>query len=691
MPASAEGRHSSYVDLFAPPDEQRQGVFGLCCALSANARYIEAALERFTGLGPQARARGGQLAIVLLTDPRDPRLPPIAGLEQGHPHRWPEKTELLHAKVALLGFGPSRTGEPDFLRLVVSTGNWTLGAANHELNLVWTCELRLGTRSADARDAERDLRQTARFFRALLSDAAGGNGYYALPRAAQQRVDALLARCGLTSEDDRAAADARDARFISTLTAPPAAKSSAPSTFLKGSIGRQVIRSFERRGVPRGEATRGRNLLFCGSGFFENAREGESGPPEVLTRLCAELQEAKVLAQTLKPEDRWLAVNPETAGAVGVWLSATDEDALDWTICRPWRSAEEGRRGKGGSGEPARLHAKYVFVGRCGERCTSGLLYLGSGNLSLQGFALSPGANGNVEAGVVLETEDMDERILCASLGIHPEEEAALEDFDVERTGEEAETKPELQQRPPPLVGLTWDAQQSKLALEWLAGEDREGCELRWGAVVIPIDATAETVAVPPEAPRVGRVNLLRGNERWELSVFTAAGDYCRPPAERRGFDEVLARLADFPGQAWDDEAEEPARRGDGGDDGDRPPFQSHGEDETEELRRAREAFPIHRAMALVEALAEGNQRVEAGQMPDWVAHLRQVLLEELQPEAAKAFASLGWNVLAPLHAEPGFAPRAPTSDYEVLLREVEAAWATPARPLLPSDGGRMP
>lgn len=671
----------SLTEVFEPPDASPCGILALACGFSADELFLRAALDRFTGLSARGRSSRGDVDLVLLTDPSRPHIADSAGLLHVFPeHRqhWPFRAEMMHAKVALLAFGPARAGDPDCFRLVVSTGNWTMSAANESIDLVWTCELSAAA-IEDSSDAAADVRAAATFFRQLVFGPRG-RGFYAVDPVMKHRIDDLLSRAeGLAKR----APEQPGPRFISTLV--PGVPIGKGTFGQVASLAEQVVARFAARGKPFRNA-----LLVCGSGFFENPSSGPATEPDVLEDLVARLKTANVIPQR-GCKKKWLVVNPQMAGAVGPWVRGTAQDDLDWELCKPQHPDYPDRGG-------VFLHAKYVCVtsssddGRCGE----GLLYLGSGNLSRRGFTLAPvpagseDAAGNIEAGVVIDlSRDLDEDTLCDLLGIHREDLLVPDDFPAE--SESAEPLTRTDAVPPPVLALSWDDEARTLTPHWLDdGPARPACTVKLGDRAFELGEGA--LQVDGAEPPPGQACLKSAERCWTIPVYGADGRLCHPPAKPQPFDEVLELLRDFPSSPEEDDAEE---ENDGVLSGSgETPWLSDGSAvvgcgqgpetlDTEALQDARRRYPIHRAMALVETVADQSQRIEKGQIPDWVAHLRRVLLSQTDPETVAALRDLGVNFLAPLRME-GFAP--PGDDkalFAALVQDIESAWQLTGLPAL--------
>ena len=63
----------SLAQLFEPPD-QHEGVFGWLCGYSADAGFLEDAVERFSGLTQARRAHEGRVMLAVMLDPGNPQI-----------------------------------------------------------------------------------------------------------------------------------------------------------------------------------------------------------------------------------------------------------------------------------------------------------------------------------------------------------------------------------------------------------------------------------------------------------------------------------------------------------------------------------------------------------------------------------------------------------------------------------------
>lgn len=329
--SAPEETRPSLLNLFAAPGN-RKGVFGLVCGLSADEQFMNSALDSFTGRSKPQRLYFGDISLALFYDIHNKPLQGVPGLYNPSPGgNMPEKIACMHAKVALLGFGESAAGQPDYYRLIVSTGNWTKEAVNNSINLVWFCDYDANQKEGQEQEAK-DINEAVLFWQQLLGVNNGKSGYYQLDDLVRERIEAFL---GAIARAIPAPGTGYTPRFISNLLDGKGAV--IPGAFQADSMGAQVIQRFN-------EAGQRRNFIICGSGFFEQAATGDKiGEPEVIQNLLGNLPLTK------KPE-RWLVVNPGTCGAAGPWMRSIF-DTTDWVLCSP-KHPEIDK-------SPYNFHAKY--------------------------------------------------------------------------------------------------------------------------------------------------------------------------------------------------------------------------------------------------------------------------------------------------------------------------------------------
>ncbi len=652
----------SLTDLFSPPDAERRGVFGLVCGLSADQTFIDAALDQFSGRSRNQRQYDGHLSLALLLDAHSEPMEHIPGLYiPWQNRRISGKNGLMHAKVALLGFGESTSGQPDYYRLIVSTGNWTIEAVDRSINLVWSCDYDTTCRD-DQRQSARDITESVFFWRKLLGMGGGGKGYYQIDRnVAGKRIEKFLK---LISDGIRAPQRGYAPQFISNLLDGKADKTAG--FFNADSIGAQVLKHFY-------SSKKRRNFIICASGFFEQPKTGKykskkpEQEPAVLCKIVERLKRRILTENT----EQWLVVNPDTSGAAGQWIKSSKSDERCWWICSPKHPDENNT--------PYPFHAKYIFLGNnkaCNRPVTSGILYMGSGNLSKQGFALSPGTGGNIEAGVVVKTERFRNITdLCEQLGIDADEDLNAKDIPDQLEGEESEPASDTLQIPPPIAACVWRQEAGKL--QWAMWEDASYTDVLLHGQSIQSPECTEMNIVGKDVDFSRGVNLSakKSGKRhnWTIPVFRDNGDFWTPPGKPKTGQEIIDTLAEFPKCDYEDAGT------DAEDMGDITTGENHASSGpgygVSEFRDELDSYPLHLATTLVEIIADKNQQIKPGQMSDWIQNLRRTLIDEIKAKTKERLAELDTDVLSPLKKTPGFAPLHASREYRKAIQDISDDW----------------
>ena len=249
------------LDTFVPP-EGMVGHSAALIAMTGAEDFLEDAVQRFTGLRPRQRAELGSVLVYLMLDghvssSRKEVFPPgrIPGLHEFQP-RAVDAGSLLHAKVALLAFAPNRTGAPIHLRLAVLTANFTYTSARQQLELVWLVDVPLdGTAHPEDRA---DAVAAGAFVESLLARRFHRDEQSLSPkeRKLTARLDVLLTAASSLATN-------RKPRFIHSLARP---------------LYDQIRERF------RSAIDKPRNLLLCGSGFYEEP-SGKARKPAVFGKL----------------------------------------------------------------------------------------------------------------------------------------------------------------------------------------------------------------------------------------------------------------------------------------------------------------------------------------------------------------------------------------------------------------------
>jgi hypothetical protein len=567
---------NTLLDIFTPP-EGLVGHSAALVAMTAAEDFLQAAMQRFSGLRPRQRAELGATLAYLMLDGHESAarknvLPPgrVPALHEFQPKNIAPES-LLHAKLALLAFAPSRTGGPVHLRLAVLTANFTYVSARQQLELVWVVDVPLDGRASAADRAE--VSSAGAFVEELL-ERRFHRDEHALPKKDRRltaRLDALLGAAA-----DVAPANPRP-RFVHSLEVPLYAQ----------------IRSRFRSEVDS------RNFLLCGSGFYEEP-SGKAKKPEVFTKL-------EGLGVFTANARRVAVVEPGEAGAIADWI--TDGETDGWEIATPTDPRGLNRK----------LHAKFIYVGHLRDgHASNGWLYLGSGNLSRRGL-LTTGvmAEGNIECGVIIPVEERldGDKLEGALFWNSNAEPAECEKWEPGQVGDAPETSKLLDT--PPILSAAIEVQPDRsLRLLWREDADTRGrVAISWtghGWVTVknmqsrvPLSAADEPTALNVRDNRIGA--------EWTVPVVDASGRVCWQPPRFTSYADALAALLDFPirpGEATDYD-------GDGdGDDGNNhaPPGAKNEEDER--------SYALHAAAELVERLAALQLALPEPMLDDWLEHL---------------------------------------------------------------------
>ncbi|MFT4271970.1 MAG: hypothetical protein QM578_13235 [Pantoea sp.] len=635
----------SLVDYFDAP-RGYSGHFGWLCGYSASEDFLESALDRFTGLNKAARAHHGHIKLALFLDAGNRFISPLTvpGVMHCQMSAAPP-LNLLHAKVAILGFKPHDEQHGWRLRLLVSTGNWTRQSLEESLDLVWCLDL-----SAEALHQPGEAwRQSCADFRAaqaLFDEIAGWcdtsllsltiNDQPTLSSLARREVESWLSQCRKYARGTPRLVDNRRTSLFSQL--------------------KRWLSDAERQGK--------RNYLAMGSGFYEG---GNGSAPLVPEKIVQLLQETAALTHSAQID---LYVNPHACQAVAQRVEALQAQGI--TIRPPAQLRQVERT----------LHAKFIFSANhrsVSDMLTRGWLYLGSGNLTGPGFMqrMKP-AVGNLEAGVFF----CPDRLAKTPAGKQPAENTLSwllpiqSDSDCDDLSIPLQAGEEMTERPPhyapPISGLLWQP-----------GARNQG--LLSPPSASPITITVLDMAGVP-CPEVTQGFVWQGEMprsvsiRWQsegvsfgadIPVMDELGRIAATPLRQLNLDEVLWQLTHFP-QPPDLDVVDP----EGEQAGLLPDMlQSHPDD------MSLTSQPIRQVMSLIEGIAECQTRLSEDQWLYWCRSLEQTLLQASGNADLARFTDLGINPLSALKAAP-FRPAfaedddsLPGQDYLQMLRRIETAW----------------
>lgn len=666
MSVGTHAKPLSLAELFNPP-EGYVGYFGWVCGYSADAAFMDDALQRFSFQSRAQRAHGGRTYIGLLLDRGNSQLCPteVPGLLH-----LPSRPELppfvmLHAKIGLLAFRHEQDVEQWAVRLIVSTGNWTRQTVEESLDLAFRTQIYGNQMKGPAAQEAR-------------SDIAAAWG---------------LMRWLLPSFDDRAL---RNARGDESLTPSQLARMQAEKWFDRLMEGSRASAHFidNRRSalldqlVSRVRETAGggaRNFLAMGSGYFESteASAGETigkAAPSVLNEIVQRLQDADLL--TRQPTVH-LYVNPDACQAVADASRIGLPDR--WSVRLPAVPAFFGAQNR------RFLHAKFLLGANSRAnsiRCLNPWVYLGSGNLSRPGFARQASrSGGNLEAGVVIAPGDL----TWDNYG--PPGRRVGDFLPIALEGEETVPADSLHagcDMPDrddvfvsgPIAVLRWIPSDSG---GWLATDE----QVESSFAVLNGDGQK----LPPDES--GRVRWTDERPRQVKIVWRADGidrEGVVPVIDEFGrlagaallpvdIDGAWSELESFPAAPSDESLSSDSETGGAAEMiGNRggPRNASDG------------TYPIRRMMQLLEMIALRQTGLAERDWAAWCQHLEQALCRTAgSPEVSAFIESMQMHPLGPLWKasfRPAFAEDA-TSEagqrYEAALRRITAAWKVDSLPRL--------
>ncbi|MBY5404682.1 phospholipase D-like domain-containing protein [Rhizobium leguminosarum] len=369
----------SLIEHAAPPEGMR-GHAGWVCGFSADADFMDAFVERFTGLGKRARADLGRTFMCLCLDSSQPQVPPgevpgvlhLPALNEAPPYR------LMHAKVALLAFRDMADDSNWALRLLVATGNWTRQTTQDSIDLVWRLDF-------TAKELEAGDRSHA--FLAGLADMAAARDFWGWLRHHYQcGIFEDKATGGTAATTQRGAFEAMH-RWLDAIVPD----NDVPPRFVHTAQQALIKQLKERIGIQAGSQRR--NTLVLGSGFWEGV-PGD-GLPVVPSAIIDTLTDGGLLTRGAEIN---LVVEKDDCGALA------DERVFARMQQKNWKLRPALKYPAKGSDDTRRLHAKFLFSANyqdSSDRCAGAWVYLGSGNLTRAGFLDAPRRDRNLEAGII--------------------------------------------------------------------------------------------------------------------------------------------------------------------------------------------------------------------------------------------------------------------------------------------------
>jgi hypothetical protein len=647
----------SLLKHFEAP-EHYLGRFGWLCGYSADCHFLDQAAERFTQQTPPQRAHQGQIALAVMLDPGHGAIALTNAPGVAHLLFKPEQNKpfsLLHAKVAVLGFRHETDPQRWLLRLIVSTGNWTVQTLTESLDLAVCIEC-----------SSEDLQQNPDWLKHNCSDI---NAAWQMLAWLRQYFDTRILNAKSTQQSQ--SLTNQSMQWLSSRLSDVATHigNAKPRYFDNSdkSLLKQLVPLIKQHGTEVK-----RNYLAMGSGFYEGAN-GKGKVPEVLRKIRSALSEAGLL--TLKPEVD-VFVNPSACQAVAESLSPMK--AAGYRV----RAASQNTDIFGGV-VPRSLHAKLMISSNYRDgspRCSNAWVYLGSGNLTSPGFTNAMSATlGNLEAGFMFSPEGLhwqdardinDTQVVSNLLPIQWDTEIA--EFEQLSSGKAMQENEEYPLAPP----LAW--------LNWQAGV--EGGDLSASEQieydVTPLDSNGNAcINVQPgkwrwfgQPPRVVNIQWItsKGMQQAVIPVLDELGRLAATPLFELTLDEIWWQLANFPMATLDEDMSL---------EGDEINLANSDKSKISENNSGAAEYPIRKMMVLVEQIAAKQVELYQADWLAWCTRLEQSLLQIAKDPVIKVFRDMRLNPLSPLR-QPAFLPvfaEQPSSpegeSYHALLTRIEKSW----------------
>jgi len=356
------------------PSRGFKGEFGLVAGYSADAEFFNDALEKFTLNMKGQRSYQGGISLTLMLDPNHVQISPIACpglLHLAFKHDTTKQFKLLHSKVALLTFKAIES-EEQFIRLIVSTGNWTRQTLEDSLDLVWSIDVVPGNKDeqgkADILAAYHFFNDILRHFDTAILTDSGASKLKSYTHTQYARFHKLFDEVVVEDSIKPRFFDNRSASLLDQLPAL----------------------------VKHHCSEKKRDYLSLGSGFYEGG--SSDAVPSVINSLHLRLIDESLLS---KNADKNIIVNQHGCQSIASSLNSLKDN--NWQVLKAYDPLYQG-------GKMQRsLHAKFIFSAKSSEttdECKSAWVYLGSGNLTGPGFTKKASKfGGNIEAGVVFEAK----------------------------------------------------------------------------------------------------------------------------------------------------------------------------------------------------------------------------------------------------------------------------------------------
>jgi hypothetical protein len=634
------------------------GAFGWLCGYSADAGFLDDAIERFTRQTRAQRAYSGRIALALMLDPGNP---PITIVDVPGMHHMPlsippvhRPFRLLHAKIALLGFRHAELDQWQ-LRLIVSTGNWTRQTLEDSLDLVW----RIDIANEDIKVNDATVRQQCAEVKAAWGMLDWLQGYF----------DSRVLDATPESRSDTESCNKRRevCRWVKRVCRN--AVNVAPRFF----DNRRASLLDQLTGViNEGADPVCRNYIGMGSGFYEGST-GESEIPSVIKKIVQKLRDDNLL--TKNPEVD-VFVNPQSCQAVAPSQAAFKKQ--NWSI-RPAGVPEYF-----GLNTNRSLHAKFIFSANYRDNSdftNSSWLYLGSGNLTGPGFENKMSRHGgNLEAGVLLTPDALRWKaasgtkpadLITNRLPVQWEQDTTLL-ADLIAGGDDM-VENEVRFLAAPVSWVYWSVENETRWLTVLDNASQPYELLDEEGQPCGRDGASNRFMWKSSRPRLVQVRWLESGAAHlsSVPVLDEFGRFAANALPSIDMVEAWSQLANFPMPPDDEDLPS--------DDG---PAQGDIATKVQAPNTSVNAvYPVRRIMQLIENIADKQTEVSRTDWAAWCTRLEQCLVQTSASPELNIFRQLTINPLGPLRQppfRPAYAEDASSDEgrrYEAVLRKIEMAW----------------
>ena len=634
----------SLVAYFVPPTDCI-GEFALLTGYSASCRFLDDALEKFTHQVSSQRAYDGHISIALMLDPGHEQITTVdcpGLLHLASSSEISRGYKLLHAKVGLLLFKNEKT-KSQTIRLIVSSGNWTVQTLEDSLDLVWSIDYQIDTTnsqqtSADIAVAYDFLTHTLQYFDHSLLLSAQIN-----PNTIQTAI--------------------RYKVFKETLLQFKVVEGITPRFFdnRKQSLLKQLsdLAKSHAGGMKR-------NKLLLGSGFYEG--ESNTGKvPKAISAIESTLRIAELLTNEV---DKNIYINPMNCQAIATSIDILNEN--DWKIRSAFDSLFEDKI------HQRSLHAKFIFAAnfRAGNnKCLNSWLYLGSGNLTSPGLLNKSGkASGNLEAGVVFSPDRLywqsntePELSISQKLPVDFSDENKVDSRTQLSAGEDM-PEPETVFMSPPVSYFTVHSDEHTLKslmpypatnqIYQVLGPEGEPCNVE-----------NTKIAWPYESPRQVRVawKCKEADHNCYVPVIDEFGRLAATPLPELELDDAWWQLGAFPSLPLDDAS---------GDSYELEP--QHKWQHSSNSGSDNSSYHLNSMMGLIESIAQKQVDIDEADWGQWCRRLEQTMCQMGNSAVIEYFKNIEINPVSPLWAvpfRPTFAEDANSKAgelYENVLRSIE-------------------